>query len=199
MADNAERRTFVDRALAFVIEVPAVIITFVMMLHVTANAVMRTWYDSPINNTLEMVEYWYLPLVAFLGFIAAQIRGQHIAADLVYEMLPSVTKRFVLAVVFVVCSVMSAGFAWFGWGEAVHAMDIGKTAGVSDLVAWPAYFLVPLAFGSLTIQFLVAAWRAVRHPETEHFIADVGDAAVLEALAEDTAEAESRATKEAQR
>ncbi|WP_244928924.1 TRAP transporter small permease [Nocardioides sp. W7] len=187
MAENATQSKVASRGFELLIEVPAVLITFLMMLHVTANAVMRTWFDSPIDNTLEMVEYWYLPLVAFLGFIAAQHRGQHIAADLVFEMLPAVTKRFVLAFVFVLCSVVVAGFAWFGWGEAMHAKEIGKTAGVSDLIAWPAYFLVPLAFGSLTIQFLVAAWRALLHPEQDHFVSDVGDAAVLDALASDEA------------
>lgn len=187
MAESATPSRIADRGLQLLIEVPAVVITFLMMAHVTANAVMRTWFDSPIDNTLEMVEFWYLPLVAFLGFIAAQHRGQHIAADLVFEMLPTVTRRFVLAFVFVLCSVVAAGFAWFGWGEAMHAKDIGKTAGVSDLIAWPAYFLVPLAFGSLTIQFLSAAWQAVRHPEQDHFVSDVGDAAVLDALAHDEA------------
>lgn len=186
MSESATPSKILDRGLQFLIEVPAVVIIFLMMGHVTANAVMRTWFNRPLDNTLEMVEYWYLPLVAFLGFIAAQHRGQHIAADLVFEMLPTVTKRFVLAIVFVLCSVVVAGFAWFGLGEALHAKEIGKTAGVSDLIAWPAYFLVPLAFGSLTIQFLVAAWKAIRHPEQDHFVSDVGDAAVLDALAHDT-------------
>ena len=165
------------------IEIPAVVITFVMMVHVTVNAVMRTWFDQPLENTLEIVEYWYLPLVAFLGFIAAQHRGQHIAADLVFEMLPKVTRRFVLAFMFLLCGVVCLGFAWFGWGEAVHARDIGKTAGVSSLIAWPTYFLVPLAFGSLTVQFVVASWRALTHPEDDHFVSDPDDAVVLEELA----------------
>jgi TRAP-type C4-dicarboxylate transport system permease small subunit len=171
------------RGLELLIEIPAVIVTFVMMIHITANAVLRTWFDNPIDNTLEITEYWYLPLVAFLGFIAAQHRGQHIAADLVYELLPSVTKRFVLALMFVLCALASAGFAKYGWDEAVHAKDIGKTAGVSDLTAWPTYFLAPLAFGSLTVQFLYAAVQAVRHPPTGHVIADTEDAVVLDELA----------------
>ena len=176
------------RGLELLIEVPAVIVTFVMMIHITANAVLRTWFDNPIDNTLEITEYWYLPLVAFLGFIAAQHRGQHIAADLVYEMLPSVTKRFVLALVYVLCSLTSAGFAKYGWDAAVHAKDIGQTAGVSDLTAWPTYFLAPLAFGSLTVQFLYAAVQAIRHPSSDHVIADTEDAVVLEELAKMEAE-----------
>lgn len=183
MPESSTRPRSRARVVELAIEVPAVIVTFAMMIHVSANAISRTWLDSPLDNTLEMVSYWYLPLVAFLGFIAAAYRGQHIAADLVYQMLPAVTQKYVLAVLFVVSSVVCLGFAWFGLEEALHAKEIGKTAGVSDLIAWPAYFLVPLAFGSLTVQFLYSAVHSVRHPEDDHFISDPDDAVVLEDLA----------------
>lgn len=157
------------------------ICTFVMMIHISANALLRAFLNLPIPNTLEIVQYWYLPLVAFLGFVAAQYRGQHIATDLIYQRLPQASRRYVLALVFAACSALSAAFAWFVWGEAVHAMEIGKTAGVSDVIAWPAYFLAPLAFGSLTVQFAVAAVRAVTRPgEDGHLVGDPEDA-VLEA------------------
>ena len=147
------------------IEVPAVILTFVMMVHISLNAVMRAFWSSPLPNTLEITQYWYLPVIAFLGFIAAQRRGQHVSADLIYEMLPLVTKRWVQAVSFVLVGTVCAGFAGFDLQEALHAFDIRRTAGVSDLPAWPPYFLAPVAFGSLTIQFYLAAVRAVFGPE----------------------------------
>ncbi|GAA3742240.1 TRAP-type C4-dicarboxylate transport system permease small subunit [Spinactinospora alkalitolerans] len=171
------------------IEVPAVTVTFVMMLHITANALLRTFAQSPIPNTLEIVQYWYLPIVAFLGFIAAQHRGQHIAADLVYAMLPRPVRRAVLVGGCALCSVLSAGFAWFGWGEAVHAMEIGMTAGVSEVVSWPAYFLVPFAFGSLTVQFALAAARAIRHPEADR---GAGGAGAVSADQEASSELEKK-------
>jgi TRAP-type C4-dicarboxylate transport system permease small subunit len=43
--------------------------------------------------------------------------------------------------------------AWYGWEEAVHAFEIRKRAAVTPLPAWPVYFLVPLAFGAMTLQF----------------------------------------------
>lgn len=154
-----------NKVLDLVIEVPAVVVTFLMMAHITVNAVLRTVADQPLPNTLEYVQYWYLPAVAFLGFIAAQRRGQHVAADLIYTRLPRAAQRVVLPVMLLMSSVLSAGFAWFGWGEAVHAFDIQKTAGVSDVPSWPAYFLVPLAFASLTVQFALAAVRAAARAE----------------------------------
>jgi TRAP-type C4-dicarboxylate transport system permease small subunit len=147
------------RGVELLIEVPAVVVTFVMMVHVTANALLRTFADHPLPNTLEIVQFWYLPIIAFLGFVAAQHRGQHIAADLIYAKLPQATRPYVLAVMFVLCGLLCLGFAWFGWKEAISSYESKRTAGVSGLVAWPTYFLVPLAFGSLTVQFLVAGVR----------------------------------------
>ncbi|OUZ10163.1 TRAP C4-dicarboxylate ABC transporter permease [Aeromicrobium sp. PE09-221] len=147
------------------IEVPAVVLTFAMMVHISLNAIMRAFWSAPLSNTLEITQYWYLPVIAFLGFIAAQRRGQHVSADLIYEMLPQVTKRWVRAVSAVVVGTVCAGFAWFGLQEALHSFEIRRTAGVSDMPAWPPYFLAPIAFGSLTIQFYLAAARAVLRDE----------------------------------
>jgi TRAP-type C4-dicarboxylate transport system permease small subunit len=135
------------RGLDLLIEVPAVVVTFLMMLHVTVNAMLRTFADEPLPNTLEYVQYWYLPAVAFLGFIAAQRRGQHVAADLLYTKLPRLAQRIVLAVFLVVSAVLCLGFA---------------------------------AFGSLTLQFVLAAIRAVRSadPEPETALAASVDGSV---------------------
>lgn len=180
MANTTGTRSWLKPAL--LIEVPAVLVTFVMMVHITANALMRTFADEPIRHTLEVTQYWYLPIIAFLGFMAAQARGQHIAADLIYERFPEATKRYVLAVLAVVSAVVCLGFAWFGWGEAVHAKEIGKTAGVTDLPAWQPYFLVPFAFGVLVVQFLYSAVRALVKGDAQHVVTDPDDVLLLEEL-----------------
>lgn len=144
------------------IEVPAVVLTFAMMLLIGANAVLRTWFDRPIDHSLELVQYWLLPSVALLGFVAAQSRAQHITTDLVYKFLPSVAQRVVLTAGFALSAAVAAGFAWYGWGEALHSFEIRRTAGVSTLPSWPVYFLVPLSFGILAVQWGVACVQAAR-------------------------------------
>ena len=168
--------------LEYFIEVPAVIVTFVMMFHITGNAILRTFANAPLPDTLEITQYWYLPIVAFLGFIAAQHRGQHIAADLIFERLPHAVRPYVLALMFALCTVVAAGFAWFSWPEALHSYDIGRTAGVSDLVSWPTYFLPPIAFAVLTLQFAWATVRSITDPAVAEapVIADLDDALLLD-------------------
>lgn len=180
-----KRKSWATRALELAIEIPAVLVTFVMMVHITANAISRTFFNNPMPNTLEITQYWYLPIVAFLGFIAAQLRGQHVAADLLYDRFPQVTKRFVLAAMFLLAAGVSLGFARFGWEEALHAKEIEKTAGVSDLPAWQPYFLAPLAFGALTIQFGYAAIHALVKGVEDEMVGDTEELLVLEQLAAD--------------
>ena len=156
-----EQRDIRGRLVTWFIEIPGVIVIFVMMAHVVYNALSRTFANAPVANTLEMVENIYLPIVALLGFVAAQHRGQHVAAELVFQAIPSVTRRVVLACVMVLCAALTGAFAWFGVGEALHRFDIGQTAGLSDIPSWWVYFLVPAAFGALACQFLYGAWLAL--------------------------------------
>lgn len=187
MSNAAPRRpAWLKPALLF--EVPAVVVTFAMMVHITANALLRTFKNAPIADTLEITQYWYLPTIAFLGFMAAQARGQHVAAELIYERLPEVTKRYVLAVLSVLAAVICAGFAKYGWEEAVHAHEIQKTAGVSDLSAWQAYYLVPLAFGVMTVQLLWAAGQALIKGGSQHVVTDPDDMLVVEEVEAQEAE-----------
>jgi len=136
-----------------IVAIPAVVVLFVMTLHVVANALMRTFLRQPIPDTLEVVQFWYLPIIALLGMIAAQQAGQHIAAELIYDKLTPQGKKIYSSVGLVLCMAVSIGFVWFGGLEAIHAAEIGRTSGPTGLPIWPVYFLVPITFGTLAVQF----------------------------------------------
>lgn len=143
------------------VEIPAVIVTFVMMVHITANALLRTFARAPIAHTLEITEYWYMPIIVFIGFIAAQMRNEHTKADFIFNYLPIVTRRWVLGLAYIVITATTFGFAWFGLLEAIKAFEVQRTAGASSLPAWPTTFLAPISFGVLTVQFAVFSFRTL--------------------------------------
>lgn len=144
------------------IEIPAVLVTFVMMIHITANALLRTFARAPIAHTLEITEYWYMPIIVFIGFIAAQLRNEHTKADFIFNYLPIVTRRWVLGIAYIVITATSLGFAWFGLLEALKAFEVQRTAGASTLPAWPTTFLAPISFGVLTVQFAIFSIQTLR-------------------------------------
>ena len=57
----------------------------VMMLHIVIHALTRSLFDAPIYGTNEIVEYWYLPIVALLGIPAAQLQKEHITVTMAIE------------------------------------------------------------------------------------------------------------------
>lgn len=144
------------------IQVPAVIVLALMMTHVTANAFMRAFMNSPIQNTTEITQYIYLPIIALLGFLAAQIRGEHVVADLLSGVMHGLARRAVLAFGHLLVALITFGFGFYGWGEARDAHAIGQTAGVSDVQTWPVYYLVPLVFLTMSVLALASAVRSLR-------------------------------------
>lgn len=144
-------------ALARGFETVAALAIVMMMLHTVANALLRSVFNAPMSGTIEYVGFWYLPLVAFFGFLAAQQRDGHIEARLLFDRMP----RRVQAEMQVAANLLTAGlcfgFAYYGWQEAVHSREIGLTGGVSSVVIWPVLFVVPVVFALLAVFVVVEA------------------------------------------
>lgn len=150
------------RSVGHIIDVVAAVALISMTVHVVANALLRSLASRPIQNTLEYVQYWYLPLIAILGFVSAQLRGRHIVADLIYQALPTSLKRGVSIATQSACAIVMAGFAWGTWHYALHSLQIGRTAGLTDIPTWPVHFLFPVAFLILSIDFMAEAIGKLR-------------------------------------
>ncbi|MBA0126573.1 TRAP transporter small permease [Haloechinothrix sp. YIM 98757] len=126
----------------------------VMAVHIVGNALLRSLLNHPLSGTNEYVSYWYLPVVALLGFVAAQRRDQHIEARLLFDRLRHRNRIEVHLAGRIVVLVLCLGFAGYGAQEAVDNWRIGLTGGVSEVVVWPVTFAVPAAFAALAGQTL---------------------------------------------
>lgn len=133
-----------------------------MMLHVVANAILRQYFRSPVYGTNELVEYWYLPVIALLGIIAAFIRGEHISVALLYDRMKPGNQREFKILADILGVLVSAGFAWFGLLEAIRMMGFGATAGVTTIPIWPVSFLVPIVFTLLAVLYLLSFVAEIR-------------------------------------
>ena len=143
--------TRVNAGIDKVLSVLAAVATVLMMLHVVAHALLRFFLNSPLYGTNEIVAYWYLPAIALLGIPAAHLQNEHITVTLVTERMGRIYKNILGLFVGAVCILVSMGFAFFGFEEAMEKMEMGATAGVTDIVTWPIYFLVPLTFVLLAL------------------------------------------------
>ena len=139
----------------------------VMMLHIVTHALARSLFDAPIYGTNEIVEYWYLPIVALLGIPAAQLQKEHITVTLATERARPATAAVFTVFACVLGALVSIAFAWFGFDRAMQYMAIGQTADVSDIITWPVYFLVPIVFVLLAVLYVLDAVVIARTGETD--------------------------------
>lgn len=137
----------------------------VMMLHIVANALLRSMNNTPLTGTNEYVTYWYMPLVALLGFIVAQREGVHTEASVLFDRLPRRNRIELHIAGLVLTGVICAGFAYFGWREAMHNWELKLTGGVVGVVIWPMTFLIPVTYAVLAVQVVTEAVMVSIRPD----------------------------------
>ena len=131
------------------------VVMVLMVIHIIAHALMRHLFNMPLYGTNEIVAFWYLPFVALLGIPAAQLQKEHISVTLVTDRLGAATARIFLLFGEVLAILMSIGFAWFGFHEALGNAARKSTAGVTDIMTYPMYFLVPIVFVLLALLYVL--------------------------------------------
>ena len=139
----------------------------IMMLHIVTHALMRSLFDAPIYGTNEIVEYWYLPIVALLGIPASQLQKEHITVTMLTERARPATASVFTVFACILGTLVSLAFAWFGLIKALEYMVIGSTADVSDIITWPVYFLVPIVFVLLATLYILDAVLIARTGKPE--------------------------------
>ena len=139
----------------------------IMMLHIVTHALMRSLFDAPIYGTNEIVEYWYLPIVALLGIPAAQLQKEHITVTMLTDRARPATASVFRFFACILGALVSLAFAWFGFMKALENMAIGSTADVSDIITWPVYFLVPIVFILLATLYVLDAVLIARTGKPE--------------------------------
>ena len=127
----------------------------VMMLHIVTHALTRSIFHAPIYGTNEIVEYWYLPIVALLGIPAAQLQKEHITVTMAIERAKPATAAVFTVFACLLGALVSVAFAWFGLMKALENTAIGSTADVSAVITWPVYYLVPVVFVLLAVLYIL--------------------------------------------
>jgi TRAP-type C4-dicarboxylate transport system permease small subunit len=147
-----------NRALAGI----AAIITITMVLHVTANALTRTYFDKSLHGTLEYTQFWYLPIIAFIGIVTAQRSGEHIEARLLFDHIPPRVQPVVQAGTDLLTLVLAVMLTFYTAQMALDSVAIGRTAGVSGITIWPATFAAPIGFALFSVGLAMSLFRSVR-------------------------------------
>ena len=159
--------TFSDR-LSKILMIAAAAWAFGLAFLVMANIVGRTYFDSPIYGTAEIVAASIVIVVFLQAGYAIRSRSM-LKADFLFEHLPDKAQRTLLAIGYL----LGAGFFLMiitgGWEESIASYVEGEYEGEGALrvPSWPARWTVIIGSGIAMMNYLVMAYVDVFKPELQ--------------------------------
>lgn len=158
---------FLDLA-SDVLAYSAMICLLLMMFQVVGDVFLKYVFNSPIENNLEIVSFYYMVAVVFLPLVIVERRHEHINVDLFVLILPKPAQR----IAYSFASALTAGFfallAYQTCLDAFHATRVGEVMMGTNLVPiWPSRWFPPIGFSLISLTCLNHALRALVDPTFE--------------------------------
>lgn len=123
-----------------------------------ANVVVRYGTNHSLAATEELLTGGFVLLTVFGAAIAAR-RGQHLAVELISDLLPAGPRRVVIAVAALLSVVLLGASVWFSWQLVLNQMANGMSSYALGLPLWWYSAALPLGFALVLFRFVQAALR----------------------------------------
>lgn len=139
----------------------ASILVLLLILHVSADVIMRGLFNAPIKGTIELVSYFYMIGITFLPLALVERRDAHISVEVLTELMPKRVVHVLIMLATFLAIVFLAMLCWRSLLEAISNYRRGSAliiGGGEQLPVWPSYFLLPLGFG---VAALVSLYKLI--------------------------------------
>jgi TRAP-type C4-dicarboxylate transport system permease small subunit len=138
-----------------------------MAFLVTMDVVWDLAFGRPIPNAIEIVSIYLMIAIVFLPMAFVEMRGEHIGADIISQLLRPRAKTVLRAVV----AAVSVGFllvmVFQTTIDAVEALEKNeRIMGTSLLVIWPSRFSLPIGFALFALAIVAKALVDTRSNQT---------------------------------
>ncbi|WP_163264676.1 TRAP transporter small permease [Chelativorans alearense] len=142
----------------------AVAATILMMLHVTADAIGRTFFSRPIAGTIEIVSAYYMAAIVFLPLALVTRERGHIIVDLFTGWMKPRSRTLLDGLVGIVTLTYTATFAWKAFEIAVSKMRIreAQETGTGVIEIWPSRWTVVAGFTLMAVYLAIYLFRDLR-------------------------------------
>ena len=152
--------------LSTILVVPSGVICIALMLHVIADVIGRTVFHHPLPGTLEITSNWWMVSLVFLAFGYAQMRGEHIRATMLTDLLSPAWRRGAEIGAMVIVCALATAMAYFGWTVAVASHGIREAVN-GGIAVWPSRFVVPIGCAALMLQCVATIYEIAVDAERE--------------------------------
>ena len=144
------------------LNVISVTILTVMMLMVTANVFGRYIFNSPIESTLELTEFFMVAIV-YMGLSYTQFLKAQINIELITSRLSGKRRAVCDLISYLACFVFFALIVWHGTRMFTESWDMREiTMGTIELPVYPSKLLVPIGSLIVCFRFLIDISEAVK-------------------------------------
>ena len=126
-----------------------------MMLHITADVIARTLFDSPIAGTLEVASGYYMVAVAFVPWAWVASREGHIRVEVFTRKLSAHRNAWLDTGAALLATAYVSLFTWQTFLRALQSTAAGESweAPTGFLPIWWSRWLLPLA-GAFMVAYL---------------------------------------------
>lgn len=136
------------------------VIVMLLVLHVTAEVVMRYVFGMPLKGTIQFVSLYYMTAITFLPLGAVEERDSHVVVEVITNFLPHALVTVFSGIGLVLTAVVSVILAARAWEEAIGQYELGSFVmeGGFRLDTWPTYFFVSVGFA---LMLVVSVWKLI--------------------------------------
>ena len=147
------------RALTLLVSIAAVmagVCVIVMIVHVSADILMRLFTGRSIIGTIAFVMHYYMVIIVCLPLAFVERFNQHIAVDVVTDLLPASFRHHLRGWTYLFTASVYAVLTYATWIEAMQRYYRGAFVVEHDLLLpiWHGYFSLPVGCGLLTIYLI---------------------------------------------
>jgi TRAP-type C4-dicarboxylate transport system permease small subunit len=131
----------------------------VMMLHITAEVVLRSLFHITIPGTIEFVSVYYMVVAVFVGLAMVQLVNEQVIVEIFLQWMTT-RQLFVVDAFGATLTAGYAGFLAYGaWLEARSATRFGEMVPVRgfDLVTRPSRWVAVAALALMALFALIQA------------------------------------------
>ena len=161
------KATLVDRVAGLTSDglmLAACIGVIVVMIHVTAEAIGKYLFSTPMPATQETVQFYYMVGLVFLP-IAYIARGEgHICVELFTQNMRGSARNWLNVFTGILTLIWVCLIAWYSGEEAITTTLDGELqeTGNGFLIVWPGRWFIPLGCAAMGLGVAIQLFRDLR-------------------------------------
>lgn len=150
-----------------------------LMLNVVFDVLSRAAFNRPLQGTLDLTQFAWMPTAVSLGLGYALLRGEHVRVNLLTGPTGPRTQRIIEIASMIFTLFTLALMIWFSVEKAQAAMGFDERAvGTPWLDIWPFRWVIIVGMLGLFLQSVASLLRAIAVAEFRPSDADEAVAAL---------------------